>query len=74
MPHCIAAKVDIVPILPEIRALFGSLGYNIAAYDDDTLTDAVLTVCPVVSEGWPTNEQIELVLKTLTGGGARARR
>ena len=65
MPHAIVDKADLVPILPEIRALFGTLGLDTAGYDDDALTDALLAVCPVVDAGWPSDDQLKRVFQRL---------
>jgi hypothetical protein len=70
MPHAIVDKVDLGPILPEIRALLGILGFDVNAYNDDALTDAVLAVCPVVEAGWPSDDQLRRVFQRLANGGS----
>ena len=74
MPHTIVDKADLVPIVPEIRALLGTLGFDIAGYDDDALTDAVLAVCPVVDAGWPSDDQLKRVFQHLAAGRSCAAR
>ena len=66
MVRPIAGKSDISHILPEIRQLFGVVGLNVAAFDDDALIDAVVTTCPVVDPDWPTDEQLRRIFERLT--------
>jgi len=66
MPYTILDKADLVPILPEIRALFAALGLDAAGYDDDALTGAVLAICPVVEAGWPSDDQLRRVFQHLS--------
>ena len=68
MPHTLMDKADLAPILPEIRALFGTLGLDIAGYDDAALAEAVLAVCPVVDVGWPSDDHVKRVFQRLAAG------
>ena len=74
MPHTIVDKADVVPIVPEIRALFAALRLDTAGYDDDALTEAVLAVCPVVDAGWPSDDQLRRVFQRLAAGRSHAAR
>ena len=72
MPHTIMDKADLAPILPELRALFGTLGLDIAGHDDDALAGAVLAVCPLVDVGWPSDDQLKRVFQHLAAGRSGA--
>jgi len=52
-------------MIPQLRALFRALNLEVAAYTDDDLLDAVLAVCPVVDDQWPSDEQVRLVFRRL---------
>ncbi len=65
MPHCIGDKAHLRPILPEVRALFATVGLDVTRYDDDALTTAVLAVCPLVDEGWPTDDDLKRIVQYL---------
>jgi len=71
MPHHIGDKTHLGPILPEIRALFATAGLDVSAYDDGTLMDAVLAVCPLVDPGWPTDDDLQRIVHHLGTYSAR---
>jgi hypothetical protein len=48
-----------------VRNLFGLCNFDVTAYSDDAIADAVLEVCPIVGENWPTHEQLTLVFERL---------
>jgi hypothetical protein len=51
--------------MPYLRSLFRILGRDVSVYSDASIIDAMLNVCPVVANDWPTNDQLELVFQRL---------
>jgi hypothetical protein len=48
-----------------MRRLFELLHLDVTAFSDEAIADAVLHVCPMMDEGWPTDAQLLAVFAHL---------
>ena len=53
-------------VMPQLRAMFSSLGLDVTSCSDDALVEAMLRVCPVVDDRWPSDEQMRCVFAILS--------
>ena len=59
-------KTELLRAMPYLRNLFRLHRYDVTAYSDEAIADAVLHVCPIVTPSWPTDAQLRAVVGRLT--------
>ena len=59
-------KKRLAQMVRPLRALFGLLGFDVTAYSDVDLVDAVLYVAPEVHVDWPTDDDVRRAFERLS--------
>jgi hypothetical protein len=55
----------VMRVLPALRNLFQLVGCDTTPFSDAAIVDAVLVVCPVFRESWPTDAQVKSAFRRL---------
>lgn len=60
-------RAHLLRVIPQLRALFHSLALDVSGYADAEVVDAMLAACPVVDDHWPSDAQVRMAFRRLTG-------
>jgi len=55
-------------LLAFLRHLFRLEQLDVSRFTDEEITAAVLAICPIYSDAWPTDEQLRAVHQRLDSG------
>jgi len=58
-------REDLLRTIPYLRNLFRLHDLDVAGYSDEAIADAILQVCPIVTESWPTEAQLRAIVRHL---------
>ncbi len=64
-------KRELLRAMPYLRNLFRLHGLDVSAYPDEAVADAVLQVCPTITDDWPTDTQLTAVFRQLRSGAKK---
>jgi len=60
-------KRAVLHTMPTIRWLLARHGFEMDAYSDDTIADALIDTCPAPSDFWLRSEHLNLAVHRLNG-------
>ena len=48
-----------------LRQLFKQIGIDVSGYSDGVLAEAILTTCPLVTDDWPSDNDLRVAAEWL---------